>query len=82
MQITPRWISPKPGRMMIMAPAKPTKTGFDYDGAGRLSSTTSTANTAESYMVTYLYDNLDRRIKTTYPDGTFEAATKSQMSPR
>ncbi len=28
MQMTPRWMSPKPGRMMIMAPMKPTMTAI------------------------------------------------------
>ena len=41
MQITPRWISPKPGRMMIMAPAKPTMTAIQ-----RRSRTSSARNSA------------------------------------
>ena len=41
MQITPRWIAPKPGRMMIMAPAKPTRTAIQ-----RRSRTSSCRNSA------------------------------------
>ena len=41
MQITPRWIEPKPGRMMIMAPAKPTMTAIQ-----RLRRTSSPRNSA------------------------------------
>ncbi|MBS1767175.1 MAG: hypothetical protein JST05_07225 [Acidobacteria bacterium] len=41
-------------------------TTFTYDGAGRVQSVTG----PDGYVVQYAYDNLDRRTKTTYMDGT------------
>jgi RHS repeat-associated protein len=43
-------------------------TTFLYDGYGRLYSQTSSTG----YTLTYTYDAMNRRIKTTYPDGTSE----------
>jgi len=43
-------------------------TSFTYDSASRLRTITD----PDSYMVTLDYDNLDRKTRVTYPDGTFE----------
>ncbi|HEV2805455.1 MAG TPA: RHS repeat-associated core domain-containing protein [Chthoniobacterales bacterium] len=43
-------------------------TRFTYDSANRVRTVTD----ADSYAVTTDYDNLDRKIKVTYPDTTFE----------
>ncbi|HEX4630476.1 MAG TPA: RHS repeat-associated core domain-containing protein [Chthoniobacterales bacterium] len=44
-------------------------TQFGYDSYNRVRSVT---NVADDYTVTTDYDNLDRKIQVTYPDGTFE----------
>src|SRR5262249_2201131 len=43
-------------------------TAFAYDGFGRVHTVTD----SEGYAVTTDYDNLDRPITITYPNGTFE----------
>lgn len=44
-------------------------TTFGYDGANRVR---TIKNVADDYTTTTDYDNLDRKIKITYPDTTFE----------
>ena len=41
---------------------------FTYDAFGRVRTLTDT----EGYTLTFDYDTMDRRTRTTYPDGTFE----------
>lgn len=43
-------------------------TRFTYDAFGRVYTVTDT----EGYTLTYNYDAMDRRTRTTYPDGTFD----------
>lgn len=50
-------------------------TSFTYDGYGRLRTRTD----SEGYTLTYEYDALDRRTRTTYPDATFEENTYSRL---
>ena len=52
-----------------------TSTDYGYDSVGRVNSVTN----AEGYTVTYQFDPLDRRVKTTYPDGTYEQTIYSLL---
>ena len=44
-------------------------TSFGYDSCNRVRTVT---NQADQYTVTMDYDNLDRKVMVTYPDGTYE----------
>ncbi|MCA0314798.1 MAG: LysM peptidoglycan-binding domain-containing protein [Candidatus Melainabacteria bacterium] len=46
-----------------------------YDTVGRISSVTD----SDGYTVSYTYDNLDRQLRTTYPDGTFDQTIYDRM---
>jgi len=46
-----------------------------YDTVGRLASVTD----SDGYTVSYTYDNLDRQLRTTYPDGTFDQTIYDRM---
>lgn len=50
-------------------------TSFTYDGYGRIRTVTD----SEGYTLTYDYDALDRRTRTTYPDGTYEEDTYNRL---
>lgn len=52
-------------------PGTDDTTVFTYDGYGRIRTITD----SEGYTLTYDYDALDRRTRTTYPDGTYEENT-------
>ena len=52
-------------------------TSLTYDGYGRVRTVTD----SEGYTVTYDYDVLDRRTKTTYPDGTFKQVVYEKLDP-
>jgi YD repeat-containing protein len=52
-------------------------TGFTYDGTNRVRTVTD----AEGYSVTFDYDALDRPLKVTYPDGTFEQIVYKNLDP-
>lgn len=45
-----------------------TQVHYTYDEYGRIRTQTNAAN----YTLTYDYDALNRRVRTTYPDGTYE----------
>jgi RHS repeat-associated protein len=46
-----------------------------YDSTGR----TQTLTDPEGYALTFTYDNLDRPLRTTYPDGTFEETAYNKL---
>ncbi|MGA9705133.1 RHS repeat-associated core domain-containing protein, partial [Pseudomonas sp.] len=50
----------------VTGPVAGATTGYAYDSFGRVHTVTD----SEGYIVTTTYDNLDRPIATTYPDGT------------
>ena len=52
-------------------------TSYTYDADARLRTTTDSDN----YTLTYDYDDLDRQIKVTYPDGTYEETVYDRLSP-
>lgn len=52
-------------------------TTFTYDTVGRLASVTNSTG----YTLSYLYDNLDRLLRVTYPDTTFEQTVYERMDP-
>ena len=52
-------------------------TSFTYDGTNRVRTVTD----SESYTVTFDYDVLDRPVKITYPDGTFEQIVYKWLDP-
>lgn len=52
-------------------------TGFTYDGTNRVRTITD----SENYTVTFDYDALDRPVKITYPDGTFEQIVYKWLDP-
>jgi RHS repeat-associated protein len=47
---------------------------FTYDAVGRV-----ITKTQWEYKLTYAYDNLDRLIRTTFPDGTYEEITYNRL---
>lgn len=57
----------------IQGPVSASKVHFGYDGAGRVSAVTD----SEGRTVQTSYDNLDRPVQVTYPDGTYESFTYS-----
>jgi RHS repeat-associated protein len=52
-------------------------TTFQYDAYGRVWKSTDSDN----YTVTMEYDALDRPIKTSYPDGTYEETVYNRLDP-
>jgi RHS repeat-associated protein len=56
-------------------PAGAPTTTYTYDPYGRLRTTTD----EEGYTLTYDYDVLDRLVKTTYPDATFEETVYDRL---
>jgi len=52
----------------IQGPVAGDSTTFTYDSAGRI----HTATDSEGHEVTLAYDDLDRLVRRTYPDDTFE----------
>mgnify|MGYP001187733189 CR=1 FL=1 len=50
---------------------------FTYDSTGRLRTRTE----ADGYSLTFDYDDLDRPVKTTFPDGTFEEIVWHFLQP-
>lgn len=50
---------------------------FTYDTVGRLASVTNSTG----YTLSYQYDNLDRLLRVTYPDATFEQTVYNRMDP-
>ncbi len=64
------------GRLQtITGPVTGAVTTSAYDAVGRVSSVTN----AEGYTLTYQYDNLNRVVKTTYPDGTYEQSIYNRL---
>lgn len=49
--------------------------GFTYDGFGRVKTTTDT----QGYTLTNDYDAMDRKVRVTYPDGTFDQFVYSNL---
>lgn len=54
--------------LSITGPLVGAVVSFSYDGFGRVRTLTD----SEGYAVTFDYDGLNRPVKATYPDGTFE----------
>jgi len=52
-----------------------TDVTLTYDAAGRVATRTD----SQGYTLSYLYDNFDRLIKTTYPDGSTQAITWNKL---
>jgi RHS repeat-associated protein len=50
---------------------------FTYDAVGRTNSVTN----GEGYMLVFQHDNLDRVTRITYPDGSYEQITYTNLSP-
>lgn len=50
-------------------------TSFTYDGYGRV----RTATDSQGYTLTLDYDNADRLVRTTYPDGTYEESIYDRL---
>jgi RHS repeat-associated protein len=61
----------------ITGPVVSATTTFTYDGYGRV----LTATNSQGYGVTMNYDNMDRLTKTTYPDGTSQQITYTNLDP-
>ncbi len=50
---------------------------FTYDAVGR----TNTATNGEGYMIDFDYDELDRVTRVTYPNGSYEGVTYTNLNP-
>ncbi|MGH9335187.1 MAG: RHS repeat protein, partial [Vicinamibacteria bacterium] len=61
----------------VTGPQTGATTRYTYDGVGR----TRTVIDSEEYSLTFDYDVLDRQVKTTYPDGTFEETAYDRLDP-
>ena len=59
----------------ITGPLAGATVGFTYDGYGRMQTVTD----SENYTATSTYDGLNRPLKTTYPDGTFEQTIYNKL---
>ena len=59
----------------VTGPATGATTSYTYDGYGR----TRTVTDSDNYTLTYDYDALDRQMKLTYPDGTFEQTVYERL---
>jgi RHS repeat-associated protein len=62
----------------VTGPVLAATTRYTYDGFGR----TRTVTDSDEYTLTFDYDVLDRQIRTTYPDGTFEETVYERLDPR
>jgi len=67
--------NPNYRRLQTISRANRILASFTYDIVGRV----KTARDAGGYVLAYGYDNLDRLLKTTYPDNTFEQLTYDKM---
>jgi RHS repeat-associated protein len=65
------------GRVQTITAPLSATTSYTYDTYGRMLTETN----LDSYTLTYEYDALDRRTKTTYPDGTFEEVVYARLDP-
>ena len=63
-------------RLSKIARAGQALASYTYDSAGRVRTTTD----AGGYALVYDYDKLDRLLKTTYPDKTFEQQTYDKLN--
>ncbi|HXP61986.1 MAG TPA: cysteine peptidase family C39 domain-containing protein, partial [Dongiaceae bacterium] len=63
--------------LSIVGPLGPAidTVSFSYDAVGRVRSHTDT----DGYTLTYGYDDLDRLTNTTFPDGTFEVVSYTNL---
>ena len=61
----------------VQGPIPASSVTYAYDGYGRVRSATLQGDAAESTD----YDALNRPIRTTYPDGTFEEITYERLDP-
>lgn len=68
-----------PGTLPVDPGAQPAeesvRASFTYDSWGRL----LTATNADGVVLTYTHDALDRPVKTTYPDGTYEQTIYNKL---
>jgi RHS repeat-associated protein len=63
--------------VQITGPQADATTSYGYDAQGRVRTDTD----SDGYTLTYDYDALNRRLRTSHPDGTYEQVIYDRMDP-